>query len=312
MSNSALVSYTFTDHHKMNARQNKYYNPSGKVLKITPHHQAGNLTMAQIKTEILKTTRQFSCNYAIDSSGNVGLFVPEEYRSWCTSSPANDYLAITIEVANDQIGGSWHISDKAMNRLVDLIVDICVRNGIPRLNYTGDKSGNLTMHKWFNATACPGTYLESKFPWIAAEVNKRLQYGTGPAAEDKPGEIKVGDVVEFLGGYHYKNAKTATPTGGTRKPGPAEVTALSPGSPHPYHLRNTDGISNVYGWVDAETIQTTADTTPAPAPAPVGDRKTYRLSVTGVTLGDAEALRKALEPVIEERGLGAYYEYTEV
>lgn len=307
--NSALVSYTFTDHNKRNARKNKTYNASGKVLKITPHHQAGNLTMDQIKAEILKPSRQFSCNYAIDSNGNVGLFVPEEYRSWCTSSPANDYLAITIEVANDQIGGSWHISDKAMNRLVDLCVDICQRHGISRLDYTGDKTGNLTMHKWFSATACPGTYLESKFPWLAAEVNKRLQYGS---TEDKPGEIKVGDVVDFLGGYHYKSARATTPTGGTRKPGPADVTALAPGSPHPYHLRNTDGVSNVYGWVDADTIKTTAATTPEPAPAPVGDRKTYRLAVTGVTLGDAKAIDEAIRPIIEERGLGAYYEYTEV
>ena len=45
---------------------------------------------------------------------------------------------------------------------------------IEKLNFTGDKNGNLTMHKWFAATACPGPYLESKFPYIAAEVNKRL------------------------------------------------------------------------------------------------------------------------------------------
>ena len=43
------------------------------------------------------------------------------------------------------------------------------------LNFTGDKKGNLTMHKWFAATACPGEYLESKFPYIAEEVNKRLK-----------------------------------------------------------------------------------------------------------------------------------------
>jgi hypothetical protein len=30
------------------------------------------------------------------------------------------------------------------------------------------------MHKYFAATACPGEYLESKFPYIANEVNKRL------------------------------------------------------------------------------------------------------------------------------------------
>lgn len=34
------------------------------------------------------------------------------------------------------------------------------------------------MHKWYAATACPGPYLGSKFPYIAAEVNKRLNGST--------------------------------------------------------------------------------------------------------------------------------------
>ena len=61
-----------------------------------------------------------------------------------------------------------------MESLILLCVDICKRNGIEKLIYTGDKTGNLTMHKWFQATTCPGPYLESKFPYIADEVNKRL------------------------------------------------------------------------------------------------------------------------------------------
>lgn len=177
MSNSSLASYTFTNHNKSNPRKNAVYNPSGAVTKITIHHQAGNLTMDQMKGEILKTSRQFSPNYAIDSDGKIGLFVPEDRRSWCTSSPANDYKAITFEVANNQIGGQWTISDKALQATIDLCVDICQRNGIKELDYTGDKNGNLTMHCWFAATACPGPYLKGKFLYIASEVNRRLAGG---------------------------------------------------------------------------------------------------------------------------------------
>ena len=65
-------------------------------------------------------------------------------------------------------------ANKALAKLIELCVDICKRNGIKKLNYTGDKSGNLTMHKWFANTDCPGPYLSSKFPYIANEVNKRL------------------------------------------------------------------------------------------------------------------------------------------
>ena len=45
------------------------------------------------------------------------------------------------------------------------------------------------MHKWFAATACPGPYLESKFPYIAQEVNKRLSGDTpAPSETVKPSE----------------------------------------------------------------------------------------------------------------------------
>jgi hypothetical protein len=93
---------------------------------------------------------------------------------WCSSNSANDNRAVTIEVANDEVGGDWHVSDTALAKLITLCSDICKRNNIAKLNYTSDKSGNLTMHKWFAATACPGPYLESKFPYIAEQVNALL------------------------------------------------------------------------------------------------------------------------------------------
>lgn len=55
-----------------------------------------------------------------------------------------------------------------------MCVDICQRHGIKQLNFTGDASGNLTFHRMFANTNCPGPYLESKFPWLAEQVNKRL------------------------------------------------------------------------------------------------------------------------------------------
>jgi hypothetical protein len=108
------------------------------------------------------------------------MYVEEANRSWCSSNSENDHRAITIEVANDQPSdaGNWHVSDKALASLINLCVDICKRNGIAKLNFTGDKTGNLTMHKYFASTACPGPYLASKFSYIASEVNKRLGSST--------------------------------------------------------------------------------------------------------------------------------------
>lgn len=103
------------------------------------------------------------------------MYVEEKNRSWCSSSSNNDHEAITIEVAND--GGAktnWHVSSKAINKLILLCEDICKRNNIKKLIYTGDKNGNLTRHNMFSNTTCPGSYLQSKFPYIVDEVNKLL------------------------------------------------------------------------------------------------------------------------------------------
>ncbi len=167
MSNSKLVNYV-----KLSPNCNA---PRNHVIDtITIHHMAGNLSVETCGNVFAKKSRQASSNYGIDSEGRVGLYVDEANRSWCTGSRENDHRAVTIEVANDQIGGNWHVSDKALVKLIELCADICRRNGIKQLNYTGDKTGNLTMHKWFQATNCPGPYLEGKFPYIAEQVNKRL------------------------------------------------------------------------------------------------------------------------------------------
>lgn len=171
MSNSKLVNYT-----RLSPNCNKPRNH--RIDKITIHHMAGNLTVEQCGAVFAPTSRQASSNYGIGSDGRVGMYVEECNRSWCSSNAENDHRAVTIEVANDGGAPDWHVSDKALSKLIELCADICKRNGITKLNYTGDKTGNLTMHKWFAATGCPGPYLESKFPYIAEQVNKRLSAGS--------------------------------------------------------------------------------------------------------------------------------------
>ena len=147
---------------------------TAKIDTITIHHMATIATAEACAASFLPASRQASANYCIGNDGSVALSVPEEYRSWCSSSYENDNRAITIEVSNDGRAPDWHVGDVAMEKLLALCVDICRRNGIEKLVYTGDTTGNLTMHKWFQSTLCPGPYLESKFPLIAEEVNRRL------------------------------------------------------------------------------------------------------------------------------------------
>ena len=170
MSNSPLVEYVCLSPFCTSPRQSK-------IDTITIHHMAGNLSVETCGSIFVRPNRNASSNYGIDSQGRVGMYVEEKDCSWCSSNRPNDHRAITIEVANDEIGGEWHVGEVAMNRLIELCVDICKRNGIERLNFTGDTTGNLTMHKWFAATNCPGAYLESKFQYIADEVNKLITKG---------------------------------------------------------------------------------------------------------------------------------------
>lgn len=176
MSNSPLVDLVMISPNSTNPRNQK-------ITTLTIHHCAGKLTAKQIGNVFAPVARQASCNYGIGSDGKIVMCCEEKNRSWCSSSRENDNKAITIEVSNDGGAPDWHVSDLALNKLVELCVDICKRNGIERLNFTGDKNGNLTMHKYFAATACPGPYLGSKFPWIAEQVNKQLVKSTTTATK---------------------------------------------------------------------------------------------------------------------------------
>ena len=166
MSNSSLTNYT-----KLSPNSSTR---NGKIDRITIHHMAGNLTVEACGAVFQNTSRQASSNYGVGSDGRIGLYVDEHRRAWTSSNRENDNRAVTIEVANDGGAPNWHVSDKALEATIALCTDICKRNGIAKLNFTGDKTGNLTMHKWFTNTECPGPYLGSKFPYIADEVNKRL------------------------------------------------------------------------------------------------------------------------------------------
>ena len=74
-----------------------------------------------------------------------------------------------------------------------------------------------------------------------------------PAVPDDEPELKVGDVVNFVGKKQYIWQNGTAPI--KAKPGKATITKIKAGSLHPYHLiRDKSSGSNVYGWVDAEDI----------------------------------------------------------
>lgn len=148
-----------TDYYDFRRLDKSNPRPGGSdcVLKITPHHMAGDLSRGQMEA-IVAGPREMSCNYAIYSDGVIEAFIPEALRSWCSSSYDNDAVSITIEVANCGGAPDWPVSDLAYEALVALCADICSRYGISP-HFNGGPSGTITEHKMFAATACPGPYL---------------------------------------------------------------------------------------------------------------------------------------------------------
>ena len=174
-SNSPLVTTTI-----LSPNYNKRTKP---ITKITIHHMAAVMNATQCGNIFKSRAKQGSSNYGIGNDGSVGLYVEEKNRAWTSGNATNDQMAVTIEVSNSKRGGDWPVGAKAYNKLIDLCVDICKRNGINQLVWTGDKNGTLTCHYMFQATACPGPYLKARMANIASEVNKRLA-GSSATAPD--------------------------------------------------------------------------------------------------------------------------------
>ena len=155
-----------------------------EIDTITPHCVVGQLSAENIGYCFDDTSREASCNYGIGTDGRVCLIVDEANRSWCTSSRANDQRAITIECASDKTE-PYTMNDKVYNKLIDLCVDICKRNGKTKLLWFADKDKTLnytpaknemviTVHRWFANKSCPGNWLYGRLDKVAAEVTKRL------------------------------------------------------------------------------------------------------------------------------------------
>lgn len=160
---------------KSNARQHKTYNKDGQITKITVHHMAGVMSAESCAIMHRDNGKKQSANYYIGLSGEIVEGVPESRRAWTSGNAGNDYKAITIEVSNSANSDPWPVSNASWAALVALCTDICKRNGIKKLTYTGDTSGNLTIHKMFQKTICPGPFLSGRMEELADTVNGKLQ-----------------------------------------------------------------------------------------------------------------------------------------
>ena len=194
--NSPLVVYTKLSPNHSGQRTHS-------IDRITPHCVVGQLSAESICGCFISPGRQASCNYGIGYDGRVSLCVEEKNRSWCTSSRENDQRAITIECASDKTH-PYAFKDVVYNRLVELCIDICKRNGKSKLLWLGDKDKTLnytpksdemvlTVHRWYANKSCPGDWLYSRLGDLASKVTAALNTGadtTPPEADNSQNDDK--------------------------------------------------------------------------------------------------------------------------
>lgn len=244
MSNSSLATYTRITKNKTSPRNHA-------IDTITMHCIVGQWTAKQGCDYFATTDRQCSANYVVGKDGSIGLSVDEKDRSWCSSNGTNDNRAITIEVASDTTH-PYAVTAKAYAALLDLVTDICKRNGIKKLVWSTNKNDrvnhrngcNMTVHRDFANKACPGEYLYSRHGEIAAEVNRRLQGAsngggvvvTPPAAEKPTGGTTGATVTPYLVRVKITNLNIRKGPGtnygstGFIKPGVYTIVAESTGT----------------------------------------------------------------------------------
>lgn len=208
--NSPLVSYTKLSPNHSGRRTHA-------IDTITIHCVVGQCSVETLGRIFAPESRQASSNYGVGYDGRIGMYVEEKNRSWCTSSGANDHRAITIEVASDTTH-PYAVNAKAYAAMLDLVTDVCKRNGIKKLVWSTNKNErmnhlngcNMTVHRDYANKSCPGDYLYSRHGAIAAEVNKRL----GATSDGNTGggnngggstttTFKNGDVVKITGTTYY-------------------------------------------------------------------------------------------------------------
>lgn len=152
-----------------------------KIEMITIHHMAGNLSVETCGAVFRKVGRNGSSHYGVGTDGRIGQYVDESNTAWTNSNWDSNCKAVTIETANCEIGGQWKVSDNALNSLIKLVADIAKRNNLGTLV----KGKNVTWHRMYCATTCPGDYLLSKMDYIVSEAN-RINGGGQPTPTPTP------------------------------------------------------------------------------------------------------------------------------
>lgn len=229
MADSSLVTVELLTSTK--CRKNRIDNSGVKhtVDTITIHCTAGNKNSTAAATVNYWTNNNVdaSSQYVVGGDGSVCQNVLEADRAWTTgglsaeqmknmgrnyeTGSANDYHAITIEVASNSSG--TEVTDAALNKTIDLVTDICKRHGKTKALWFGDNAAKMvnykpasnemkfTWHRWYAQKSCPGKFIMDHMQCIIDMVNSRLAGQPQPQPQPANTEAYLWNAFSYLGNY---------------------------------------------------------------------------------------------------------------
>ena len=184
------------------------------VDTITIHCTAGNKNSIATATVDYWTNSgvNVSSQYIVGGDGSVCQNVLEADRAWTTgglsatqmknmgrnyeTGSENDYHAITIEVSSNS--SATEVTETALNKTIDLVTDICKRQGKTVAVWFGDNATKMvnykpaahemkfTWHRWFAQKVCPGKFIMDHMQYIIDAVNSRLAGQSAPTNQPTP------------------------------------------------------------------------------------------------------------------------------
>ena len=144
--------------------------PTGKVLGIVIHHQAGT-DINVMDNMFVSGSRGGSAHYGV-SGKEIHGYVDESCTAWHCGIWWGNVHTIGIEVSNSAVGGDYPVSEESFNTLVKLVADIAKRNGLPKLYINPPEDcAPITGHRDWYATNCPGNYLYARLQELCDKAN---------------------------------------------------------------------------------------------------------------------------------------------
>jgi len=234
------------------------------ISEITIHHTADVVSsIEQIYTSWINSGKAVSSHYCVRDH-DIVQFVKECNTAYTNGGEVLDptdihrnHRAVTIETCNCAETEDWPVSDASLETLIALVADIARRNNLGTL-VVGQ---NLTWHKKYANTECPGPYLMARLQYIADEANKinnatyirkhntNLYLGVNVNNEivwtDRDG-AKGWNKVESDGGYVYYDIDEAAMCLQVAADGVTPILADKDTAPfHVFGVENERGLINL-------------------------------------------------------------------